>query len=275
MKSAPFLIALALTTGCAPRAPDIAVSDAWARATAPGQSSGAVYATIANARRLPIALVGVSSEAGMAMLHANEMKDGIARMRMLSRSRSPSGQTVALAPGGTHVMLSGLAAPLAAGQQSQLTLPLRRSGSTHGRPSRSSRRAPLMLGKIAASSCGARSLVAAAGFAFLLPARRRRCPSRASTELPLASIGGPFTLVGARRQAVLQRQARRASRSRSSSASPIAPTSARRPWRGWPSCAAQLGKGDDALRRSSSSASIRNATGRPKSALMPSCSTRR
>ena len=38
-----------------------------------------------------------------------------------------------------------------------------------------------------------------------------------------------------------------AARLPSSSASPIAPTSARRPWRGWSSCGSELGKGDDAL----------------------------
>ena len=47
MRSILLIFALALA-GCAPSSPDIKVSDAWARATAPGQSSGAIYATIEN-----------------------------------------------------------------------------------------------------------------------------------------------------------------------------------------------------------------------------------
>ena len=117
------LAATLLAAGCskAPAAPAITVTDAWARATAPGQSSGAVYATIANQGGAD-RLVGVSSTAGMAMLHSNESKDGVARMRMLSELTIPANSQVALAPGGTHVMLSGLAAPLAAGSELGVTL---------------------------------------------------------------------------------------------------------------------------------------------------------
>ena len=120
----PLLIASALLLGgCdrAPSAPDIAVSDAWARATAAGQSNAAVYATIAN-RGSADRLTGVTSSAGMAMLHASESSGGMARMRMISDLAIPAGGEVQLAPGGTHVMLTGLEAPLRAGDRLQLTL---------------------------------------------------------------------------------------------------------------------------------------------------------
>jgi copper(I)-binding protein len=118
------LIAAALlSTACArtPAAPDIAVHDAWARATAAGQSNAAIYATIAN-RGGADRLVGVSSSAGMAMLHASEASGGMARMRPVADLAIPAGGEVALAPGGTHVMVSGLAAPLRAGATVPLTL---------------------------------------------------------------------------------------------------------------------------------------------------------
>ena len=98
MRIIPALIALSLLAGCAPRAPDIAVSDVWARATAPGQSSAAIYANIAN-RGGDDRLVGVSSPAGMAMLHGNEASGGVARMRMKTDLASPAGTGATLAPG--------------------------------------------------------------------------------------------------------------------------------------------------------------------------------
>jgi len=127
MKSPPLLIAFAFATSCAPAAPDIAVNDAWARATAAGQSSGAVYATIAN-RGAADQLVGVSSEAGTAMLHRSDQEGGVARMRMVSEVPIPAGGEVALAPGGTHIMLTGLAAPLAIGTDLPLTLRFAKAG---------------------------------------------------------------------------------------------------------------------------------------------------
>ena len=121
MKFALLSIALVLAAGCAPAAPDIAVSDAWARATAAGQSSAAVYATIAN-RGGADRLVGVSSEAaGTAMLHGSETAGGIVRMRMLPDLAIPADAKVELAPGGTHVMLTGVGAPLAAGESFAMT----------------------------------------------------------------------------------------------------------------------------------------------------------
>ena len=120
----PLLIASALLAGgCAraPQAPDISVRDAWARATAAGQSTAAVYATIAN-RGSADRLTGVTSNSGMAMLHASSSDGGMARMRMVADVVIPAEGEVKLAPGGTHVMLTGLAAPLNVGDRLQLTL---------------------------------------------------------------------------------------------------------------------------------------------------------
>ena len=128
MKFLPMLIAFTLTANCAPTAPEIEVSDAWARATAPGQSSGAIYATIANGGSAD-RLIGVSSAAGMAMLHNSDHAGGVARMRMLPEMPVPATARVKLAPGGTHVMLTGLGAPLAVGANIPLTLRFARAGS--------------------------------------------------------------------------------------------------------------------------------------------------
>ena len=127
MKIALLPMTLALLAGCAPAAPEIAVSEAWARATAPGQSGGAVYATIAN-RGGADRLVEVTSDAGTAMLHRSDHEGGVARMRMLPDLAIPAGSSVVLAPGGTHVMLTGLAAPLATGSSFPMTFRFAKAG---------------------------------------------------------------------------------------------------------------------------------------------------
>ena len=113
--------------GCGSASPQIEVSDAWARATAPGQTSGAVYATIVN-NGGGDALVGVSTGAGSAMLHGNDSADGVARMRMMARLPVPARSRVKLAPGAAHVMLTGLKAPLAAGTKFPVTFQFAEAG---------------------------------------------------------------------------------------------------------------------------------------------------
>lgn len=127
MRFIAMLIGAALTASCAAPSPKIDVSDAWARATAPGQSSAAVYATIRN-RGDADRLVEVSSGVGAAMLHRSDHQGGVARMRMLSEMAIPADGSVALAPGGTHVMLTGLGAPLAVGAEFPLTLRFAKAG---------------------------------------------------------------------------------------------------------------------------------------------------
>lgn len=109
-------------------APDIQLGDAWARATTAGKSATTAYLTIANRGAADDALVGVTSASGTAQVHSTSMEGGIMRMRALERLPIPSGEAVNLAPGGTHVMLTGLKAPLAAGDRLELTLRFEKSG---------------------------------------------------------------------------------------------------------------------------------------------------
>ena len=174
MKIALLPMALALLAGCAPAAPEIAVSEAWARATAPGQSGGAVYATIAN-RGGADRLVGVTSDAVRRCSTAATMKAAWRGCGCCPTSRSPPGRRVVLAPGGTHVMLTGLDAPLAAGKFLSRDVPLRlgRSAHRHRRGRRGG--GTLMLGKLRLILWGLVALAAAA-LVFLL--------TRPAPELP-------------------------------------------------------------------------------------------
>ena len=104
--------------------------DAWARATARGQSSGAIYFTIVNRGDADDRLLSVTAaRAGTAMVHATETLDGVARMRMVGTLPIPAKATVALAPGGTHVMLDGMTAPLVVGERIEVTLRFEKAGT--------------------------------------------------------------------------------------------------------------------------------------------------
>lgn len=108
-------------------AANISVTDAWVRATMPGQPVGSAYMQIqsdADAR-----LVGVSSSV-VPRVEVHEMKmDGdVMRMREVKAVDLPKGKTVSLEPGGFHIMLMNLKKPIAAGDVIPLTLVIESGG---------------------------------------------------------------------------------------------------------------------------------------------------
>lgn len=121
------LLASLLLAACGRGAPDISVSDAWVRETRSGET--AAYATIANRGSAPDRLVAVTVPApASASLHETRYEKGIARMRPVDGVEIPAGASVSLEPAGAHVMIVGLAGPLAAGESLPLTLRFERSG---------------------------------------------------------------------------------------------------------------------------------------------------
>lgn len=123
------LSALLLLAACEPQGkPDIQLGNAWARPTA-GQAPGAVYVSIANEGPSEDRLTGAFTDhAAMAMVHQNELVDGVARMRMAGEIRIPAGDRIDMVPGGTHIMLEGLRAPLKAGDEFELVLKFKEAG---------------------------------------------------------------------------------------------------------------------------------------------------
>ena len=123
------LPALLLLTACGQNGePDIQLGNAWARPTR-GDAPGAVYVAINNKGSADDRLVGAFSDhSAMAMVHQSELVDGVARMRMAGEINIPAGSRIEKVPGGTHVMLEGLRAPLRAGDQFDLVLKFRKSG---------------------------------------------------------------------------------------------------------------------------------------------------
>ena len=110
-------------------AANINVTDAWVRATVPGQKVSGAYMQIqadADAR-----LVGVASPAaGRVEMHEMNMDGGVMRMRELKSVPLPKGKTVVLAPGGYHLMLMALGKPIAAGDIIPFTLTVESAGRT-------------------------------------------------------------------------------------------------------------------------------------------------
>lgn len=120
-----------LLAACGPavqRQPDIAIDQAWALATVPGKSATAAYLVLRNRGGASDSLVAVTISSGSAAMHRTTMDAGIMRMRMLDRLEIPAGQAVGLKPGATHLMLTQLAEPLAAGDRIELRLRFEKSG---------------------------------------------------------------------------------------------------------------------------------------------------
>ena len=121
------LLALA---SCTPAKPDIVVSDVWARAVAPGQTTGAAYLTIANTGDAPDRLVSAKASLSMmSALHASSTENGIVSMAAVDGVDVPAKGKVALAPGGTHIMIMDLKVPMTAGERFFVDLKFEKSGS--------------------------------------------------------------------------------------------------------------------------------------------------
>jgi len=136
----------------------IAVAGAWARTSPAVATAGAVYLQIANEGDEDDALVGVAVDpavADRAELHETVAADdamgddgamdgmddetattgegghgggGMMQMRRVDEIPVPAGQAVALEPGGYHIMLLDLAAPLEVGSTIEVTLTFQRAG---------------------------------------------------------------------------------------------------------------------------------------------------
>jgi periplasmic copper chaperone A len=105
---------------------DIQVEKAWARATAPGQDAASADLTITSEQ--DATLVGASSPACKAIeLHSMTMAhdSGMMKMREVSAIELPAGKSVNLGESGYHLMLTGLKAPLKAGESVPLTLDIK------------------------------------------------------------------------------------------------------------------------------------------------------
>ncbi|MFN3565651.1 MAG: copper chaperone PCu(A)C [Burkholderiaceae bacterium] len=110
------------------RAGDLTIEDAWARASAGGQTNGAAYLKIKNAGATDKLIAASAPVAEVVELHTHAMDGTTMRMRKVDAIDVAGGATTELKPGGLHVMLIGLKAPLKAGTKFPLTLKFDRAG---------------------------------------------------------------------------------------------------------------------------------------------------
>ena len=125
------LIVIALTCMAQAQTPqsNITVTKAWSRATASAASAGVVYFTATDAGA-PDRLTAASTPfAAKAQLHESKMENGIMKMRPIDGLAISKDIPITLAPGGYHLMLTGLTQALKAGQTFPLTLTFEHAGA--------------------------------------------------------------------------------------------------------------------------------------------------
>ncbi|HKO86909.1 MAG TPA: copper chaperone PCu(A)C [Burkholderiales bacterium] len=102
----------------------LSVSKPWARATVGAQKVTGVFMDIRSEHEA--VLIGAETPAaGLVEIHEMRMDGNMMRMRQLTALSLPAGQTVALQPGGYHLMLLDLKRPLSAGTTIPVTLRVR------------------------------------------------------------------------------------------------------------------------------------------------------
>ena len=103
----------------------ITVRDAWVREAGAGRPVTAAFMVLENRGDAVRALVrGAASVGDTLELHEMKREDGMMKMSPVPRIEVPAHGETALRPGGLHLMIFGLKAPLAAGDSVRLTLTL-------------------------------------------------------------------------------------------------------------------------------------------------------
>ena len=125
--------ALALA-GCATTTPDqaagpttagqsVTITDAWVKATDEGMS--AAFGELASTGDSDVTLVSATSTASTSMQLHETVDNGSGSMVMQEKDGGftiPAGGALTLEPGGNHLMLMGLTAPIVAGDEIEFTL---------------------------------------------------------------------------------------------------------------------------------------------------------
>lgn len=110
----------------------VTASNATAYATAEGARTGAVFVTLYNPQTGVDKLLGASSDkAATVEIHESyvDEADGTMQMRKVDSVEILPSQQVELKPGGYHIMLIDLAAPLVQGETFDVTLNFQNAGS--------------------------------------------------------------------------------------------------------------------------------------------------
>ena len=106
-------------------AQSLSVEEAQVRAVPPVSTTSAAFMVLHNRGEADLAVVDARSPAArVTELHNHVDVDGVMQMRRVEEIGVPAGGTVELAPGGLHLMLIDLVAPLREGEEVEITLVL-------------------------------------------------------------------------------------------------------------------------------------------------------
>ncbi len=113
------------------KAGDVMVKQPWARATLGQVKNGASFLTLHNMGAEDDKLVAAAGTAAKRIeLHSHTMVDGVMKMREVEGGIPvAAGSMVELKPGGFHIMMMGITAPLKEGEMFPLTLTFEKAGS--------------------------------------------------------------------------------------------------------------------------------------------------
>ena len=108
----------------------LTVSAPWTRATPKSADAAAGYLAVTNTGKDADRLLGGSAEiAGRFEMHAMATLDGVMTMRALpSGVEIKPGETVEFKPGASHIMMTGLKAPIKQGDKIKGTLLFEKAG---------------------------------------------------------------------------------------------------------------------------------------------------
>jgi len=107
----------------------VSVSDAYTRATAPGQQVAGGFMKIENKGNAPDQLLSASSPAaGEVQLHEMAMDGNVMKMRQVKDIAVPANGSVELKPGGFHLMFLNLKGPFVAGESVPVKLKFAKAG---------------------------------------------------------------------------------------------------------------------------------------------------
>jgi hypothetical protein len=123
-------LAAMLASASGVNASSIMVVEAFARASAtPTATAGAAYVSVMNHASQPDTLLAVASPAARAAdIHMTEAVDGVMKMKSAGPLEIPAMGTLEMRPGGFHIMLVGLKAPLRQGEEVEITLSFSKAG---------------------------------------------------------------------------------------------------------------------------------------------------
>lgn len=108
---------------------ELSIEHPWARATIGQTRNGAAYLVVNNAGEAADTLVAVETDAAArAELHNHTMEDGVMKMRQVEGIAVEPGSPAVLKPGGLHIMLFDLKAPLKEGARFPMTLVFEAAG---------------------------------------------------------------------------------------------------------------------------------------------------